>query len=81
MTCVSRNLLLEVELAFGSRISFQIFLEVCKLGTYNDVVNYVIHKSEIRRVYSRQSKKLSGSRIFCMDMNKIVRKECSDDSD
>ena len=38
--------------AFGSRICFQIFLEICTLGTYDDVVNYVIHKSEIRHVYS-----------------------------
>ena len=69
------------KIAFGSRICFHIFLEICSLGTYDDVVNYVIHKSEIRHVCSRQSKKVSGSRKFCMDMNKIVGKKYYDDSD
>ena len=55
-------------------ITFIFFLEIYTLSMYADVVSYVIRKPEIRHVYGRQSKKISGSRIFCMDLNEVVQK-------
>ena len=58
------------------------FLEkIYTISAYDDVVKNVVREPEIRHGYGRQSTKVSEYRIFCMDLNKVVDKKCSDDSD
>ena len=54
--------------AFESRSCVQIVLEIYTLGTYSDVMSYAVRKPEIRPVYGRQSKLVSGNRLFCMEL-------------
>ena len=45
--------------------------------TYYDVVSCSIRESEIRSIYGRQGTGFR-SKLFRMDLNKAVDKECSD---
>ena len=71
---VSKSLFLE------AGVTFRFFLEIYTRNTYADVVSYVIHEQKYD-MYTITRKKKSGSRIFCMDLNKVAGKNCSGDSD
>ena len=46
----------------------QVFLKLYTWSTCSDVMSYVVREPEIRHVYGRQRKSVSGNQIFCMEL-------------